>query len=33
MEWGFKQKVPMKVPINTATEGERQEFKKEQRES
>ena len=32
-KWGFKQKVPMKVPINTATEEEKQEFKKEQMES
>jgi transposase len=32
-KWGFKQKVPRKVHINTASEEEKQEFKKEQRES
>ncbi|HET7284650.1 MAG TPA: helix-turn-helix domain-containing protein [Nitrososphaeraceae archaeon] len=32
-KWGFKQKVPRKVHINTASEEEKQEFKKEHRES
>lgn len=32
-KWGFKQKVPRKVHINTASKEEKQEFKKEQRES
>jgi putative transposase len=32
-KWGFKQKIPRKVHINTASEEEKQEFKKEHRES
>jgi transposase len=32
-KWGFKQKVPRKVHVNTASEEEKQEFKKEHRES
>jgi putative transposase len=30
-KWGFKQKIPRKVHINTASEEEKQEFKKEHR--
>jgi transposase len=29
--WGFKQKVPRKVHVNTASDEEKEEFKKEQR--
>lgn len=29
--WGFKQKVPRKVHVNTASNEEKEEFKKEQR--
>jgi len=29
--WGFKQKVPRKVHVNTASNKEKEEFKKEQR--
>lgn len=29
--WGFKQKVPRKVHVNTASSKEKEEFKKEQR--
>ena len=29
--WGFKQKVPRKVHVNTASKDEKEEFKKEQR--
>ena len=32
-KWGFKQKVPRKVHVNMAPEEEKQEFKKEHRES
>jgi putative transposase len=32
-KWGFKQKMPRKVHVNTASEEEKQEFKKEHRES
>ena len=30
-KWGFKQKVPRKVHVNTASKEEKEEFKKEQR--
>jgi putative transposase len=30
-QWGFKQKVPKKVHINTASKKEKEEFKKERR--
>jgi putative transposase len=30
-KWGFKQKVPRKVHVNTASNKEKKEFKKEQR--
>lgn len=30
-KWGFKQKVPRKVHVNTASNEEKEEFKKEQR--
>ena len=30
-KWGFKQKVPRKVHVNTASNKEKEEFKKEQR--
>ena len=30
-KWGFKQKVPKKVHINTASKKEKEEFKKERR--
>lgn len=32
-KWEFKQKVPRKIHVNTASEEEKQEFKKEHRES
>ena len=30
-KWGFKQKVPRKVHVNTASEEEKEQFKKEHR--
>ena len=30
-KWGFKQKLPRKVHVNTASKEEKEEFKKEQR--
>jgi transposase len=30
-KWGFKQKVPRKVHVNTASEGEKEQFEKEHR--
>jgi hypothetical protein len=30
MPWGFKQKVPRKVHVNTASKEEKEDFKKEQ---
>lgn len=30
-KWGFKQKVPRKVHVNTASDKEKEDFKKEQR--
>jgi hypothetical protein len=29
-KWGFKQKVPRKVHVNTASKEEKEDFKKEQ---
>jgi putative transposase len=31
-KWGFKQKVPRKIHVNTASKKEKEKFKKEQRE-
>lgn len=31
-KWGFKQKVPRKVHVNTASKNEKEKFKKERRE-
>ena len=30
-KWGFKQKIPRRVHVNTASNKEKKEFKKEQR--